>query len=211
MNETSIASNPLLKDIKTRVPKGFDVLNTSIHFIDFQALNCHPLDSQHGEVKGAFKTDVLKISTIMSDADSQLLFFLPLNNICKVHSILIKFRPVSDILSEANAESLELDEDELQSETQPPLLLKVWVNKDNILSFDDASNDTSAPYVGGIDLDDSNWATCKLKYVRFQNVKTLNIFIDGKDEDFHTLIEKIVLIGVAGDSSEQGTLQKLED
>lgn len=188
------------KEIAQHIPKGFAVLNDIIHFGDLVALNVLPL-TQDADVKNLFKVGE-KNATVLSDADSQALFFVPLNNICKVYSILVKFsRP-------EYREGLELDDEELMA-AQAPSLLKIWPNRPGILSFDDASGD--APHVERISAMGEGWYEARVKYVRFQNVQNLNIFVDGHDEDAHTLVEKIVIVGVSGDSKEQGTVQQLEE
>ena len=47
--------------------------------------------------------------------------------------------------------------------------------------------------------------------MRFQNVQNLNIFVDGADEDSHTIIEKIVIIGLTGESTEHTAIQQEEE
>lgn len=199
------APSVIALEVASLVPKGFHVLNDVIHFGDMVALNTIPLvKSDSAEAKNVFRTSEKGTTTVLTDADSQALFFVPLNNICKLYSVLIKLaKPVA-------ADNLELDEDELASETQSPNLVKIWPNRPGILSFDDASGD--APHIETIEeTGDSLWYEVKVKYVRFQNVQNLNIFIDGDDEDFHTLVEKIVLVGVSGDSKDQGLLQGAEE
>lgn len=55
------------------------------------------------------------------------------------------------------------------------------------------------------------WYEIKLKYVRFQKVSSIDLFIDGDDDELHTLIDKIVIIGVDGESKNQGKIEKLGD
>ncbi|KAG2731931.1 hypothetical protein G9P44_005518 [Scheffersomyces stipitis] len=210
-----LSESSVYKDIDQYIPKGFEALNGTIDFGGFEALNVVPLfkAESDADVKNAFRLDYKKEqSTVVSDADSQVLFYVPLLNISKVYSILLKFRPGKDIAKESDADAeLELDADELNDETQPPKLIKLWVNKNSILSFDDAASDSSAPHIEKIAIDgESVWYECKLKFVRFQNVQSLNIFIDGDDEDSHTTLDKIILVGVNGETKDQGKLSKDE-
>lgn len=206
--DASAAPKPaVLGEVMPLVPKGYLVLNSVIHFGEMVTLNTIPLaKADDTDARAVFRTSEDSPSTILTDADSQALFFVPLNNICKVYSVLLKFaRPTA-------GDNLELDADELESETQKPSVIKLWPNRPGILSFDDAAADLNAPHVETIsEAGDGDWYEIKVKYVRFQNVQNLNIFIDGADEDFHTLVEKIVLVGVSGDSKDQGPLQTGDD
>lgn len=201
------AQYSIISEIASFVPKGYVVLNDVIHFGEMVSLNSIPLEkSPELDAKYVFRTASETKLTIITDADSQGLFFVPLNNICKLYSVLVKFAKPE------HSENSELDADELENEIQSPSTVKIWPNKPSILSFDDAAGDSSAPHVENIDGNFSGgWYEVKVKYVRFQNVQNLNIFIDGADEDFHTLVERIVLVGVTGDSKDQGPLQTGEE
>lgn len=180
-------------EVLALVPKGYEVLNGGVHFGEMVTLNLTSL------VRGNDVRDVLRpekeASVVVSDADSQALLFIPLNYICKVYSILVKF---ANLAVEGD---LELDADELANETQKPSVVKVWPNRAGILSFEEAADDDNAPHAQEISGSDG-WYEVRLKYVRFQKVQNLTIFLDGEDEDAHTVVEKIVLVGISGDSTE---------
>jgi hypothetical protein len=92
---------------------------------------------------------------------------------------------------------------------QRPNLLKTWINNNNIISFDDAISLNSLNDSEEItEWDENGWTEYKLKFVRFQKVKSLDIFLDGEDEDSQTLIEKILIVGVDGESAKQGSIPK---
>lgn len=197
------------EDLRSHIPLGFQILNDVVHFGELVSLNTLPLvKNEEARPANVFKV-AEKNTTVLSDADSQALFFVPLNNISKVYSVLLKISSLSGFKDL----ELELDEDELLDETQPPLTLKLWVNKPGIMSFDDAVADKNSPHSEKIDLEKVayGWYEAKLKFVRFQNVQNLTVFIDGEDEDKHTVVDKIVLVGLSGDSKDQGTVQQLED
>lgn len=183
-----------LKEITKYVPKGYNVLNSTVYGGDFEALNTVPLQKD-GHVKEVF--DLNKDNTcIFSDADSQMLLYVPLTHISKIYSILIKTnKPIKSL------ENLNLDSDDLD-EIQLPNLIKIWGNKLNILSFDDAASNSTPQHLQSLQLESDGWYECKLKYVRFQNVQSLNIFIDGDDDDNHTMIEKIAIIGIGGEEKD---------
>lgn len=198
------ASAAFAKQIKQMAPKGFDPINDVIHFQDLIALNTTPLSSEVLDVRTAFKFDS-KDSVIYSDADSQMLFFIPLNNICKVHSIFIKVsKPDLSV-------ALDLSAQEIEEECQRPNLVKLWVNKPSILSFEDSTSLEATHEERLAEPNADGWFEIPLKYVRFQKVQNLNLFIDGEDEDYHTVVEKIVLVGVTGDSTEHATLPQDEE
>lgn len=183
---------PILKEIGQLVPKGYQILNDNIFSGDFEALNCESLNKTKS-VKQLF--DLNAKNGIYSDADSQLLLYVPFTNISKVYLVLIKTSKV-EIDDNSN-----LDEDDLD-ECQYPNLIKIWPNKLGILSFDDAVSDKSPAHIEALSLSDG-WYECRLKYVRFQNVQSLNIFFDGDDSDYHTVVEKVVIVGVSGEEKEQ--------
>lgn len=191
-----VEQSGVYEQVKQFIPSGFEILNDTIHLGGTVLLNYMPLFRENTDVKNVLRTDAEVLSAIYSDADSQGLFFIQLNNISKVHSILLQLgRPVATELS-------ELGENELQNESQPPSLVKVWANKPSILSFDETASDSGAQNITRIDAADvPGWYEIKLKYVRFQSVQTLNIFIDGADEDSHTIVEKILLVGISGDQA----------
>lgn len=180
--------------VSSKIPKGFEILNRAIDFGQFEALN---VVSLHGEIKNVLAAGTAEKSAVASDADSQGLFYVPLINICKVYSILIRAKK-----GEGN-ESVDADE------TQVPNLIKVWVNGHSILSFDEANDDKNPAHLEKIGEDAfGDWYECKLKFVRFQKVQSLSIFFDGEDEDYHTVIDKVLLVGLNGDAKDQGSVAK---
>lgn len=166
-----------LTEFKLFVPKGYGVLNSVVHLGETVTLNTVPLDKDH-DAKTVFRLDG---GGVVTDADSQGLFFVPLNNVCKLYSVLIQWEEHED--------------------SQPPLLIKIWQNKPGIMSFEDAVSDSAPPHKEVLELKDG-WFEAKVKYVRFQKVQNLNIFVDGDDEDTHTYIKRIVLVGLSGESTE---------
>lgn len=201
-------SASLPNELGSLIPKGYQVLNDIIHFGELVSLNALTLvKSEEAKPSVLFKVSE-KQTAVLSDADSQALFFVPLNNISKVYSVLLKISDLSNYKGD-----LELDEDEIKEETQPPSTLKLWINKPGIMSFDDAAGDKGAPHVETLDLSkvSDGWYEAKLRFVRFQSVQNLTVFVDGEDEDKHTVVDKVVIVGISGDSREQGSVQQLEE
>lgn len=189
-----------LEQIQDYIPKGYELLNDTVHFGEAEALNIVPTAVEN-QISPLFSTKRLPSSTqvgIRSDADSQILLYVPLNNKSKVYSILL--RTGTDAKQTADGDDL-----------QKPTSVKVWANTTGTISFDDAAAGTGALHESEIPAPDANgWSEIKLRYVRFQNVGSLLLFLDGEDEDESTALQRIVLVGSKGDSRDQGKLEKLE-
>lgn len=189
----------LLDQIQEYIPKGYELLNDSVHFGEAEALNITPT-SVNDQIRPLFNAKRLPSSTqtgIMSDADSQIIVFIPLTNKCKVYSILLR----------TGKDAKKPDGDDVQ----PPTTIKVWANTTSTISFDDAASGSGALHDSEVGAPDANgWSEVKLRYVRFQNVSSLVIFLDGEDEDECTALQRIVLVGSKGDSRDQGKLEKIE-
>lgn len=191
------------KDISQYIPKGFQILNDSIFFGEFESLNTLPYDKENKDIKDFLRSQPEhKGSTaIISDADEQLLLHIPLTNLAKVYSVLIKYK--------APVKSGEVDVDE----TQKPTKIKVWNNRTSILSFEDTDSTITQheEELTESSWDSNGWYEVKFKYVRFQKVSSLDLFIEGEDDESHTLVEKIVIVGVDGESKSQGKIEPLTE
>lgn len=204
-NESSSSSGGSNIDatIAKYVPKGFQILNDSIFFGDFESLNTVAYDHSNKDLKNFIRSnpDTESSNSIISDADEQLLLHIPLTNLAKIYSILIKFK------SPTKKGEVEIDE------VQKPKNIKVWNNRTSIISFEDVDSFISQHEEELLDngWDSNGWYEIKLKYVRFQKVSSIDLFIDGDDDELHTLIDKIVIIGVDGESKNQGKIEKLGD
>jgi hypothetical protein len=189
------SGSELLKQIENYIPKGYELLNDSIIFNDAEALNITQSDSHENQLKPLLNTARLPAAKevgLVSDADSQMIIYIPLTNKSKVYSILLR-------------KSASSDED-----LQPPNKIKVWANTTGTISFDDAAQ-TASLHDSEIDNYDANgWAEIKLRYVRFQNVTSLLVFLDGDDEDESTALQRLVIVGNKGESRDRGKLEKIE-
>lgn len=202
---SSLVLAPVAKEVQKFIPGGFEILNDTINLGDTVALNFMPLLKGNSEAKDVFRQDTKVKSLIYTDADSQGLFFVRLNNISKVHSILIRLAKLLP------SDAYQLDEDAIENESQPPSLIKVWANKPSVMSFDEAAGNTNAQNITEMESAEADsWYEVKLKYVRFQSVQTLNIFIDGEDGDSHTIIEKILLVGISGSQAKSHSINSEE-
>lgn len=194
-SSASASGSELLKQIENYIPKGYELLNDSIVFNDAEALNITHSDAHENQLKPLFNVGRLpaaKESGLVSDADSQIIIYIPLTNKCKIYSILLR--------KSGNTEN----------DSQPPNKIKVWANTTGTISFDDAAQ-TASLHDGDVDNYDANgWAEIKLRYVRFQNVTSLLVFLDGDDEDESTALQRLVVVGNKGESRDRGKLEKIE-
>lgn len=170
-----------------------DVLNSAIFYGEAELLNVATSDKSE-DLRAIF--DLTKPSKpVMSDTDSQLIVYIPLTNKVKVKSLFIKTRSNPDV-----------------DESQPASHLKIWPNMPNVISFEDATSGNFKPAHDAplTTINSDGWAEVPLKYVLFQNVNSLQFFLDGEDEDTAISIEKIILLGSKGDSTEHTKLEKIE-
>lgn len=160
-------------DITQYIPRGMEVLNGGIDYTSSEALN---IGSSNIDLRTLLTAGLAEGQEFSSDLDSQILLNIQLQNNAKIQTVLLK-RPA------------KIAED---SDNQIPTQIKVWANHPN-LSFDDTSS--IEPQHNGAVTFDGDWAEIKLKYVRFQNVSTISLLIEGEDEDECTNLDRIVFIG----------------
>jgi hypothetical protein len=95
-----------------------------------------------------------------------------------------------------------------------PRTIKLYTNQAHNLGFDEA-DDTAATQE--VELKKSHWndngtANIELRFVRFQNVTSLVIFVvDGDGDGDKVRLDRIRLIGESGDKREMGKLEKIGD
>ncbi|KAK9382532.1 PITH domain-containing protein, partial [Kockiozyma suomiensis] len=189
------------------IPAGFELLNDTIELKSLEALNLTVGRKGTDEVESvrsvfsapSAESSAVSVCNIESDSDSQLLFYVQLMNVAKVHSILIQ-SAVSK-----KSDGAEESADEVR---QRPTKIKVWTNLPSILSFDDVN---SVPTVYEEDeiseADEQGWSSVKLRYVRFQRVTSLVIYLEGEDDDEPTGINRILFVGDKGQTLAMGKLE----
>lgn len=180
-SEDSSAANAAIAGF---VPKNMEILNAGIDFTATEALNI----ANSGDVRHVLKDGLAGDQEFASDTDSQMLLNVQLQNNAKIQAILLKKPAVS-------------------GDSQIPSHIKVWANTPN-LSFDDTQS-VEPQHDGPVEFD-GEWAEIKLRYVRFQNVSTLSMLIEGDDEDESTNLDRVVLIGSSGEAR-SGKLEKMSD
>ncbi|VBB72296.1 Putative thioredoxin-like protein [Podospora comata] len=137
---------------------------------------------------------------VESDTDEQLMLFLPFQAMIKLHTLQITSLPPSDD-----------DDDEAPMR---PKTIKLFTNKSHNLGFDEAE-DMSATQV--IELSEKDWnpdgtANISLRYVKFQNINSLVLFVvDGDGDSEKVRLDRVRLVGEAGEKREMGKLEKIGD
>jgi hypothetical protein len=95
-----------------------------------------------------------------------------------------------------------------------PRRIKLFTNKPHNLGFDEAEDLTA---IQVIELGENDWnaegtANIGLRYVKFQNINSLVLFVadgDGSNDSEKTRIDRIRLIGETGEKREMGKLEKI--
>ncbi|KAG9639712.1 DUF1000-domain-containing protein, partial [Aureobasidium melanogenum] len=191
--------------IGASLPRGYSDITDSVDLLNLDFLN---VDSEAGNARTVFNTAqpsaISKSSSaagkdwIESDTDEQLMMYMPFQSSLKVHSLHITSFPT------------EGDDDVVR-----PRTLKLYTNKSNVLSFDEAE---SIPSTQDITLQESDWdaktgtARVDLRFVKFQNVTSLVIFVaEGEGEGEKTRIDRIRIIGETGEKRAMGKLEKIGD
>jgi len=128
------------------------------------------------------------------------MMFVPFQSTLKVHTIQITSLPPT-------AE----DDDEVPMR---PKTIQIYSNRPHILGFEEADD---IPATQAITLSENDWdasgtATLSLRFVKFQNVTSLVIFIvDGDGEGEKIRVDRIRVIGETGEKRELGKLEKIGD
>ena len=140
---------------------------------------------------------------VESDTDEQLMLYVPFMSTMKVHSLHITSLPPKQA-----REGEEEDEIPMR-----PKELKLYSNRPNVLGFDETED---VPATQEIVLKQSDWdeksgtAKVELRFVKFQNVKSLVIFVvNGDGEGEKTRIDRIRIVGESGEKRDQGKLEKM--
>eukprot|EP00850_Spirogloea_muscicola_P017727 SM000155S01656 [mRNA] locus=s155:173564:182998:- [translate_table: standard] len=161
------------------VAKGQVDLLDCISWLSVECLNEKPDRTHVNALKQGYRED--DGLTLESDADEQLLLYLPFNQMVKLHSLIVK-GPAS----------------------QGPRKLKLYANRESMgfrlsLSLLLGSDTGDMPAQDELDLTVQQIEEAMpipLKYVKFQNVRSLTIFVESNQDDAEcTSIQKIVLLG----------------
>lgn len=159
-----------------------------LEHIDWRGVECLNQSGNHSIAnalkQGYREDDGLNLE---SDADEQLLIYIPFTQVIKLHSIVIK-----------------------GPQEEGPKIVKLYSNKEH-MGF---SNVNDFPPSDTVDLSTENLEgkPVVLKYVKFQNVRSLTIFIeDNQSGSEVTKVQKIALYGTTVETTDMKGLKKIED
>ncbi|EPS43078.1 hypothetical protein H072_2955 [Dactylellina haptotyla CBS 200.50] len=201
------------------IPRGYRVINSEI---ELKGLDCMNWKSELGSIRTLFDgsepvtkpgssttkgkgkdTSAGGADWMESDTDEQLMLFIPFSAVVKVFQIQITSLPP------------DVGEDEEADDETPtrPKTIKLYSNNAHILGFDEAEQ---KPMLQEIELKEEDWkngtATIDTRFVKFQAVSTLTIFVvDAENGAESVRIDRIRIIGESGEKRDQGKLEKIGD
>ncbi|TVY24996.1 Thioredoxin-like protein [Lachnellula hyalina] len=190
------------------LPRGYHDVTDQIDVKGLELLNA---DIEFGGVRGLFEdskpSGLLKGKAaekpakdwVESDTDEQLMLFLPFQSTLKVHTLQITSLPPS-------AE----DDEEVPMR---PKTIQIYPNRPHILGFEEADDVPAAQSltIAPEDWDSTGTATLSLRFVKFQNVTSLVLFVvDGNGEGERVRLDRVRIIGETGEKRDQGKLEKVD-
>lgn len=95
-----------------------------------------------------------------------------------------------------------------------PKTVKLFTNRPHNLGFEEADDidPTQTIEIGEADWNSNGTANLPLRFVRFQNVSSLVIFVvDGDGDSEKVRLDRVRLIGESGEKREMGKLEKIGD
>ena len=183
------------------LPKGYSDVSEEI-----QRLSLDILNSEVGDISSVFGKsepgkDPKSKDWIESDTDQQLMIFIPFRSIVKIHTIHLT--------------SLPPQEGDGEEEVGRPTKLNFYANRPNIVGFDEAEDITPTQEV---DITPESWdkktgtIVINTRFVKFQSTSTLTIFVEEGEEGCEkTRIDRIKIIGDAGEKRDMGKLEKVKE
>ncbi|KAF3044733.1 hypothetical protein E8E12_009978 [Didymella heteroderae] len=177
--------------------RGLDLLNADSDFGGVRTLFETSKPSSLSKGKGSADTK----DWVESDVDNQLMLYVPFTSTVKVHTIQITSNP-----------PVGEDDDDIPVR---PKTIHIWTNRQHNLGFEEAED---IPSTQTIELKESDWdketgtAKLELRFVKFQNVYSLVLFVqDGDGDSEKTRIDRIRFIGETGEKRDMGKLEKIGD
>lgn len=187
------------------LPRGYTDVTDSVDQLNLDFLN---VSSDAGNARAVFTpsqpsaiskskdADSSAKDYIESDTDEQLMMFIPFQATIKLHTLHITSCPP-----------------ESDDEVTRPSSVRLYTNKSNVLSFDEAE---SIPATQTIELKPEDWdpktstAKLELRFVKFQNITSLVVFVaEGEGDGERTRIDRIRLVGETGEKRNPGKLEKI--
>ncbi|KAL0781718.1 hypothetical protein CaCOL14_003053 [Colletotrichum acutatum] len=174
-------------------PKGCELLNADEDFGPVKVLFDPSKPSALAKKEGVK-------DWVESGADDQLLLFMPFQSMIKLHTLQLTSLPPTDD-----------DDDEAPMR---PGTIHLYTNKPHNLDFGEADD---TPPTQAIELTEKDWnadgtANIGLRFVKFQNINSLIIYVTKGDGDGEKVrLDRVRLIGESGEKREMGKLEKIGD
>ena len=95
-----------------------------------------------------------------------------------------------------------------------PQTLQFYINRPHILGFEEADDipATQVVKLSEKDWDSTGTATISLRFVKFQNITTLIMFVvDGEGSGDKVRVDRVRIIGETGEKRDPGKLEKISD
>ncbi|CAL3962137.1 hypothetical protein PZA11_000622 [Diplocarpon coronariae] len=175
--------------------KGLELLNADGDFGTVRVLvdSRKPTGLQKAKAAAAAEKDWVE-----SDTDEQLMLFMPFQSTLKVHTLQITSLPPTS------------EDDEVPMR---PRTINLYTNRAHILGFEEADD---IPATQSITLESKDWdetgtAVISLRFVKFQNVTSLVLFVvDGDGGRDKVRLDRVRIIGESGEKREPGKLEKID-
>ena len=195
--------------IGASLPRGYSDITDSVDLLNLDFLNVASNAGGPRSVftttsptalksKGKNKQESKDKDWIESDTDEQLMLYIPFQSTLKVHTLHITSIPPTD-----------------DDEVTRPSSIRLYTNKANVLSFDEAE---SVPPTQTVELKPEDWdpkthtAKVELRFVKFQNITSLVVFVAEVEGDGEkTRVDRIRIIGESGEKRNMGKLEKIGD
>ncbi|GLJ44247.1 hypothetical protein SUGI_0924610 [Cryptomeria japonica] len=159
-----------------------------VEFVEWPGVEClnqNPAHSLVNALKQGYREDDGLF--LESDSDEQLLIYLPFTQVVKLHSLVIKG-------------GLE----------EGPKTVKLFANKEH-MGFSNV-NDFPASDTVVLSPDNLEGKPAALKYVKFQNVRSLTIFVEDNQGDADvTKVQKLLLYGTTVETTNMKELKKINE
>ncbi|KAH8731353.1 PITH domain-containing protein [Phaeosphaeriaceae sp. PMI808] len=179
--------------------RGLDLLNADSEFGGVRTLFESSQPQTLNKGKSAATDSEASKDWIESDVDNQLMLYVPFTSTLKIHTVHI-------------TSCISGDEGDNEAPIRPKTI-HIWTNRQHNLGFEEAED---IPATQTIELKESDWdaqtATAKLelRFVKFQNVYSIVLFVaDGDGDSERTRIDRVRFIGESGEKRDMGKLEKI--
>lgn len=154
------------------------------------------------DVKGKASAGSRNNDWVESDTDEQLMLFIPFRATLKIHTLQITSLPQTKLSTQ-------------EDEPMRPKTIRLYSNRAHVLGFEEAEDlqATQQIVLGPGEWDEkTGTARIELRFVKFQNVTSLVLFVvDGDGETDKVRVDRLRIIGETGEKRELGKLEKVGD